>query len=433
MSPTRMISLASGLALSFSAAFAGQNASLDLNRAYGAELQADAQARSSSLLDGGATYANGEHILTDGSGDNTLALGGTAQFRYRLGLRSDDPPIGADNGTTMGFDFGAVRAWAHGNVYSSNMHYRIQTLFTNDGTFVLEDAYGVYSMDNGLSWKFGQFKLPFLREENIDLERQLAVDRSETNYFFTQGYSQGIQFMYAQDQWRLQGGFSDGTLSGNTAYNSAGEADWAFNARFDYMFAGTDWNRFEQFTSWQSAPTDLAGVAGAALIYESFGSTNPSGTEVTNFMFTIDTALQGQGWNAYGAVVGNTEDVDGADSMTNFGVVLQGGIFINEQVELFGRFDSIFLDQPDGSTLEDTLMFLTFGANYYLSRESHAARFTADIVFSLNETGFAFDEDGDPLTPDVLGSLTAGGTQTGILGDPSSGEVVLRLQASFIY
>lgn len=426
MSPTRFISLASGLALSFSAALAGQNASLDLNRAYGAELQADAQARSSSLLDGGATYANGEHILTDGSGDNTLALGGTAQFRYRLGLRSDDPPIGADNGTTMGFDFGAVRAWAHGNVYASNMHYRIQTLFTNDGTFVLEDAYAVYDMDNGLSLKFGQFKLPFLREENIDLERQLAVDRSETNYFFTQGYSQGIQFMYAQDQWRLQGGFSDGTLSGNTAYNSEGEADYAFNARFDYMFAGTDWNRFEQFTSWMSAPTDLAGVAGAALIYESFGNTNPSGTEVTNFMYTLDCALQGQGWNAYGAVVGNTEDVDGADSMSNFGVVLQGGIFINNQVELFGRFDSIFLDLPDGSTQDDNLMFITAGANYYLSPESHAARFTADIVFSLNETGF--DDGGGNLD-----TFLAGGTQTGILGDPSSGEVVLRLQASFIY
>jgi hypothetical protein len=402
-----------------------QNASLDLDRAYAAELKADASGRS-SLLQGGGTsgYTARGFTLSDGSGDNTMSIGGNVQFRYMHSFRSDDAPIGTDNGFTHGFQNNNIRLWAGGTVHSRDLAYRIQTLVDDSGAFTLEDAWARYTFGNNVSVMWGQFRLPFLREWNIASESQLAVERSELNTAFSPGYSQGVQVSWNNEQWRVMGGFTDGALTGNSPFNSAAEADWAFNGRVDFMFTGNDWAAFNQYTSWRSAQA-FQGMVGAAFYFASMGNTNPAGAEGDEIGYTIDCSLLGPGWNAAAAFVGNTinDDTPGGIDTTDFGFNLQGGYFFDNQWEVFGRWTILLLDEDaiaprgDGSTPDDTLNFFTVGVNYYISEESQAAKFTADVVFAANET-------------DAFVDPTVGNTQTGLLGDVSSGEFDIRFQLS---
>src|SRR5690606_6952326 len=116
------------------------------------------------------------------------------------------------------------------------------------GAAVLEEAWAQYNFGNGWKARWGQFKLPLLREELVSSSRQLAVERSFVNEFFTQDRSQGIELSYEQEDWRFAFAFSDGLDTENTDINSDAENDYAFTGRFEYKMAGT-WSRFADFTS----------------------------------------------------------------------------------------------------------------------------------------------------------------------------------------
>jgi hypothetical protein len=107
--------------------------------------------------------------------------------------------------------------------------------------------------------------------------------------------------------------------------------------------------------------------------------------------------------------------------------VLQAGIFVTDQVELFGRWDGIFWDSDllntDGESADDS-HFLTAGVNYYLSSESHAAKFSLNGVYAFNSTV-------EPLDADDNSVLPIGGS--GFLGQQDDGEfgLVAQLQVMF--
>src|SRR5262245_31260684 len=67
-----------------------QPASLELSRAYQAELLADAATRTSGLQGASSGYNNGKFSITDG-GANTLNIGGYVQARYLMNFRDDQP------------------------------------------------------------------------------------------------------------------------------------------------------------------------------------------------------------------------------------------------------------------------------------------------------------------------------------------------------
>src|SRR5262249_51816541 len=160
----------------------------------------------------------------------------------------------------------------------------IQGNFSRDGgTFGLEEAWVGYNFGNGVKLKMGQFKLPFLREELVSSKYQLAVDRSGTNEIFNQHYSQDIQLSYKAKNWRIMGAFSDGLASRNTDFNQGGgglptEADFAFTARAEFMFAG-QWEDFEDFTS--QPGQKFGALLGLAAHYEdSANSSNPTDVDL---------------------------------------------------------------------------------------------------------------------------------------------------------
>lgn len=426
MSQTRVLVLLAGAALSIGAPALAQNANLDKDRAYAAELVTDAGTRASLLQGGGggAGHDGGGFNISDGSGNNQLYIGGAAQFRYQMNFR-DDTAVGNNDDFTHGFTNNNVRLWTWGHVWSKDLTYKIGLHHDETDGWSLEDAWGEYAFENGVAVRWGQFKAPVFREENIDSERQLGTDRSNANDVFSQGYSQAVALSYTSDSFRVVGAFGDGGNTANTDFNSSAEADYALTARVDFKIAGSDWNRFNDFTSFRSQ--DDAGLIGAAIHWqdtgETGGTTSPS--EQT-LLYTIDASWEGQGWNVFGAFLGASSDTDGGAETDDFGAVIQGGVFVSDQVELFGRWDAIFWDSDtvdgNGDSIDDN-HFFTVGANYYISPESHAVKFTGQLTWALNETAF---DDG-------TGTFTSPFNNNSILGQGESDEISLGFQMQVMF
>lgn len=424
MTKTSVLMIVAGAAFGLGAPALAQNAGLDQNRAYAAEMVADASGRASLLQNssGGAGRDASGFFLSDASGNNKLILGGDARFFWHFSMRSDN--VGTDNDFTHGPQNTLTRVRASGNIWSKDLTFKVQGDFVEDGAFGLSDAWGRYTWDNGFYMQWGQFKAPLLREELVDDIHQLAANRSQMNEFFNQHYSQGVMIGWGAEQWRFMAAFTDGFQSPNVAstsnspFNSAAEADWGLSGRVEVKFGQGEWERYNDLTSFQGQD-GVGFLVGAAVGYQSFGDTGPGGADVTDWTYTIDVSVEGNGWNAYGAFVGNNNDPDGPGDSSDYGAIIQGGIFVTEQWELFGRWDAIFLDNiPAG--VDGDLHFFSVGANYYLSPQSHAAKFTGQLIWSLNET-----------LPGLAGFLPD--TNTGVLGDTDAGEIDLAFGATLVW
>jgi hypothetical protein len=388
MKKTTALFLVAGLA---SVAIA-QDPTLDQSRAELANMKADAANRT-SLLAAGAEAGHDEKGFYMADGENfRLNVGGQIQFRYNMNFRDEDSTAGADDEFTHGFQTRRTKLEFWGNVINPNLHYKVVGAFDRDdsGSFNLEDAWVAYDFNENLTMTWGQFKAPFMREELVSSKYQLAADRSTMNEVFNQDRSQGIQLEWHNDNFRILGAFTDGFYTDNTDFTSGMEADFALTGRIEYNTTG-DWARYKDFTSWRSA--DKIGlIFGGAGHWQSEGDTGgtgplASGGDAEYWALTGDIGVEGKGWNLFGSVVWSNVDIDGGVDADNWAFNIQGGVFITNKDELFARWDMIFPDDDLTSTDDDDFTTITFGWNHYFVEESHAAKFTLDLLWYLEATG----------------------------------------------
>jgi hypothetical protein len=399
---------------------------MDMDRATAAELLADAGNRSSLLAaagNAGWSRETGAFFIGDGTGNNSLQIGGDTEFRYSMSFRDDDS-VGDQNDFTNGFEQGGTRLRFMGNIWDKDFQYKIQ--LSSYGTvedasnFNLEDAWGMYSFGNGFSLGFGQAEVPLIWQDyGVDNPFYLLPEQAVATSVFTPGYTQGIWGTYSADQFRITGAFTDGAATANTPYTSAAEADYAGTLRVDVMFMGNDMNRFADETSFQSQ-SEMALRVGAAVHYQSGGETGGT-LDQDIFVYTIDAQIEGGGWNAFGAFYGSNVDPAGGSSTDLFGGVIQGGIFVTDQAEIFGRWNAVFLDNSGGQ--DDDIHFAEVGVNYYISPESHAFKVSGLVGYAFNDTTPLFGS----------GGLLEGNTRQTFLGDSEDGEIVIGLEASVLF
>ncbi len=416
---TKKFVLLAGAALGL----AGVNSALaqqsnDEVRAVVAEMLSDAENRTSLLADAGHD-AKGFMISGEGF---TLRVGGQIQFRYVLNFRDEDS---TSNEFEPGFQTRRTKLWFGGNIVNEKWKYKVVGAFDRDeGSFGLEEAFVSYDFGSGMYAKWGQFRSQFLREEHTSSSRQLAAERSIANEFFNQDFSQGIALGYKADAWRMEAAFTDGFGSRNTDFTSMGEADWALTGRAEFKLDG-DWDQFDDFTAPQGGK--FGALLGVAVHYQDSANTSaPTDVDSQYLGYTFDISLEGDGWNAYGAFLGSNADTRGpigagdADATDNFGFVIQGGLRVAANTEVFARWDAVFLDEDTVASGEDNFHFLTVGLNQYYA--GHAAKATLDLVYSFSET-----------SPNLTGGFGGLGTGTAILGDGEEGEVAIRAQFQLLF
>lgn len=405
--------LAAGVAAGVSSSALGE-AGVDLDSATGSyadALLADAASRS-SLLDGvgGAGY-KGKFFITDG-GPNTFEFGSLWQFRYQLNRRDNVTP--SDDETTMGFQLRKVELNFSGTYFDPRFGYKIQPEIKSDGSMSLADAYGTVKLENGVTLQYGQFKLPFLHEELVSSSAGLTMERSVFNQVFTLERSQGLQVEFSEDVYRFLVALSDGRKALNTPFDSASEADFALTARGEYRWGKADFKRLGDFVSWRGS--EYGGAAGLAAHYESGGSSNAT-IDRTITSVTADAQAEGDGWGAYAAFVWRSTDPDGGTSTDDMGVLVQGNIFMTDQVEAFARYDVVIPDDAGGA---DNFSTLTGGVNYYISPSSQAAKLTVDLIYFLDKQG-------------NTGGVVGTSSNQALLADTEGGQFALRGQIQFKY
>lgn len=326
------------------------------------------------------------------SGDGArLNVGGDLQLRYTYNTNRNI----RDNDNNMGFEVPLARIRFSGNLNEA-INFMVEGGFDkfNDNA-VLLDAYAGFRISENLHFQAGQYQLSFLRENNVALRNQLAVDRSAVTYFFGQGYSQGVQLGYTRGNFSLLGSLSDGFNTANTRIDDTRESDLAVTLRSEYVLVGNAQD-FVDFTSRKDDDGSL--MVGAAFHYQD------GQTQNSMYTYTGDISWKNRGWNAFVAGVGrNTEE-----NNTNFfdsGVIAQAGYRVTEKIEPFVRYDGVFVDSSRNVTNGSNFNFVTGGFNYYIM--GNAARLTLDAVYSVNKT-FDFGSFGAQNNASLFGSNDSG-------------------------
>ena len=374
-------------------------------RALVAEMIADADSRSSLLQSGGTAGHNRAFFLSSADGNFSLNMSGQSQTRYTMNWNDD----AAADDFTPGFNLPRTALRFEGQVFG-DFGYAVQGMFSRaGGAFVLEDAYMHTDLGDGLTLLWGQLRMPVLWEDMLNEKYSLAADQSVVNAVFGQGRSQGIWLHQSNEDFRWWAGFSDGVASANTDFG-ASPADWALTGRIEYKAAG-DWSQFNQFSSARGSEY-AAKIAVAAHWQQSPDVPATSTTDV--FAYTVDAMVAADGWNAFAEFVGFRTDPSGGTSTDDFGLVIQGGVFVSDDWEFFGRYDGVFADSARPGN--DDFNTFTVGANYYL--HGQAAKFTVDLNWFLNDTA------GNDLVSGIAGANSIGLT-------PSAAEDQIAIRAQF--
>ena len=398
------------------------------------DVLADADTRTSLQNSGAMAGYNNGFFLASPDGNFKLNVQGFMQVRWTLNEAGDQE-------TQWGFENANTYLDFSGNVVDPSWTYKVRGNFANgnNGDMGLTFAYIEKDLGDGLSVRVGQFRAPWLREELVDDPYQLGVDRSLMNASFTQGFSQGIQVGYESDAFRVDGWYGDGFGPGFTGeidvpgigivdltsngYNTANTpwtattTKWAFAARGEYKISG-DWSTFDDFTSFR-------GEEGGMMVGVAVRGQNGAGRTDT-FSLTDDAEIFGVtadftwdfgGANLYAAFVYQSIDwgtqpflglnVDFGKS-DQYGFMLQGGYFVTEEIELYGRYDYVNygLDQTItaaglSAQLPNVPKYngLTVGANYFFAPNVKA---TVEWGYNFKSlTNFTPDLTSAGFRPDV--------------------------------
>ena len=141
-------------------------------RSLVADVLADADTRSSLLQDGMTAGWDEHFFLASPDGRFRLQIDGLLQVRYIWNYHDE-----GDN-FISGFENTRTRLTLRGHVFSPDITYLIRGDYArNGGQDTLQDAWVRYHLNDQLSVRFGQFKVPFNREELVGPMYQQAVER----------------------------------------------------------------------------------------------------------------------------------------------------------------------------------------------------------------------------------------------------------------
>jgi hypothetical protein len=394
--------------------------------------------------------------LSNQDGSFSLMMSGQLQTRWvmnnnsgRVNAAGDRLPNASDS--QWGFQVRRAKVRFQGNVIDPSWTYAINGSFegpenenalfstggqSNGGTFEFQEAFIAKELESGLTLTFGQFKTPWLREELVDSSQQLAVERSTINEFYNQDRAVGIMASYATDSWNVAASYNNGqqtALSQGTRYTnfSNNPTDWAFSARFEYKLSG-DWSDFDSFTS--SPGDEEAIMLGAAVMGQKYGEQSNNitvgavtlGLDGTKVMgFTADATAKFAGFSLFGAFVYQTYDFgndfpQNSENWNPWGVVVQAGYSLNNEWELFARYEEGNGDGDVNNTLGlgsegGNPSIITVGANYFINDN---VKFTVDWGLNL---------------ADNMSVFAGNASDTGWTASDASDQWVLRAQLQLLF
>lgn len=135
-------------------------------------------------------------VFTTPDGNYQLATGVWAQLRYTL-QDIDDHFTNGTEGTedSQSFDLPRVRAYWKGHAFTPRLRYEIELELNASGGDLMRNVYGEYALldEQWLTFRGGQWKIPFCRQEMTPDSKQEFNERSVACANFRFERARGIQ------------------------------------------------------------------------------------------------------------------------------------------------------------------------------------------------------------------------------------------------
>ena len=377
------------------------------------DVLADAETRRSlrsTAADAG--YDRGFFISSD-DGAFTLKVNGLMQARFIFNGSTKagsvlDPATGSAVPFHDGWGFDVRRARANfSGTIDRDWRYLLQVQYSSsfaepvrepnassfgEGDVQVLKAYVERSFEiggNRFTALAGQFKAPFMREWLLEPGDLMAIDFSLLTYYFYPGYSTGLQLSWESDSLRATMAFTNGVGTpeqavGRGSFNTSWVGDptrYSFAGRLDLKLGG-DWTDFDNFNSPPGTePGLLIGAGGFYQLYnDRFLPPNANGFAVGGV--TADVTWKFGGASLIAAFVWES-DQNGPRARSPWGVMVQGGWFLNDQIEIFTQYDRVATADSDGSPLS----VLTVGLNWF---PIATAKLSVDLAWALDTDGTFF-------------------------------------------
>jgi len=341
------------------------------------DVLSDADGRSSLQSSGMTAGWDKGFFLASPDGNFRLKISGYAQLRFNYN-HVDDPLPGQDR-NAKGFENRRTYLTFDGNIIDPDWIYRIQGNFrANDGTLVLQDAYLRRNLGSGFYVQAGQAKAPYMRETLASDTGLLTVDRSVIETVFGAGRTQGVFLGWSNDTFRVVGTFCDGTQAagGLSSPWQQPTTEYSFIARGDFKLGEADWSLYNDMTSFPGEK--LSALIGAAAVWQR-GDAGSRFSGVETLAWTVDAEVSFGGANLFGAVVGRHFDSSspGGLDADQYGAYGQGGFFVGEKVEIFGRYE-----WGDSDTGGEDFSAITAGVNWYIAKQQ--LKLSGDVGYAFN-------------------------------------------------
>jgi hypothetical protein len=336
-----------------------------------------------SLLDPPTSGWDGHPFLASPSGDLLLEVEGRFQWRYVYNRQDHEPTVFDHDSSRSGFENRRIRYIFSGHVLDPSITYKLQATYNRDGgELELEDAYVQKECDNGWHVLAGQARPPFTREVIVSTFRQTAVERAIAHGAIEVSRTQGIEIGWTGDKFGVRAMYHDGDEQANTPALMY-DTEYALSARGELLAAG-EWGQFNDFTSWRGGDFGLLFGVGGHFERSEYGTAIE---EFEDCRWTADASAEFGGSHLYGAVgQRHIEPVSGGDDLDILIALAQGGFFITDTCELFGRFEW----GDDDS--DDQLMILTVGGTKFWNK--HNLKWTTDLGYAFEAVTPIFASSG---------------------------------------
>jgi uncharacterized coiled-coil protein SlyX len=389
-------------------------------RALVSDVLADADTRGSLLQDGGTAGWNDGFYLSSADGNYSLRLSGQIQFRYVLSMQdnSGDAATGNDD-NRGGFEVSRLRLGLKGHVFDPSWKYFVWLGWNNSNATLGRDIWIKKSLDNGWTLQAGQFKTEALREWTVPETKMQFVERSLIDARYGGSFTQGIAAEYKNDDWRVNVQLHDGIRNRDTPYSVnpgpstatyQAATEYALGVRGEYKMWG-QWADYADWEGWRGG--EGLGVVGGSL-YVQKGEVGTAANESQILQWTVDASFKWDGFNVFGAIFGHSIDDDAGQDRDELAVLIQGGYFVSDDIELIGRYE--WGDLDGAGTVSQDLSILTLGVNKFWDR--HAIKWTTDVGIAFDTVDAAWGGRGAGFRPDGVGE---------------DGQIVLRSQLQLLF
>lgn len=360
-------------------------------RALVADVLADASARTS--WGGSGERAGWDDGFVLRSADDAFLVRinmlGQGRFSYSNNTQptgSQPPAAVPDSGTNRndqnvwGFDVRRAQLFFSGHVADPSVEYmfgmaqdsQTDPYYLQQRGVGLVYAYVRKRFGDSLSVTVGRQNAPFTVESTLfNAGLTQMGEYSIFEYRAGLGQQTGACLEWRDDAVRWQGGWFDDLvpIPGNLAqWSSLFNAGVAVCSRLEWKPAGT-WSQFAKESSFRGE--DLGLVLGGGVSWATGRNINSLiGVDASQFAATADARASFGGANAIAQLYWNDDGQDGTDQ---WGMNLQGGVFLADDVEAFAALSWFRIADPQ--------WFVQAGGNLYL--HGNALKLTAMAIVPL--------------------------------------------------